>query len=102
MVGVSPEAVERDAFRSDLERMFMDHVLSCEPVAEIVAGARQTGKIFGILRFDGYFREASGPGWVLVGDAGHFKDPAAGRGIGDAFLQVDALAPTIVEGLGGT
>lgn len=39
---------------------------------------------------------------MLAGDAGHFKDPAPGRGIGDAFLQVDALAPMIVAGLRGT
>jgi flavin-dependent dehydrogenase len=39
---------------------------------------------------------------VLTGDAGHFKDPAPGRGIGDAFLQADALAPAIVDGLGGS
>lgn len=32
---------------------------------------------------------------MLVGDAGHFKDPSPGRGIADAFCQVDALAPAI-------
>jgi len=37
----------------------------------------------------------------MVGDAGHFKDPAVGRGIGDAFRQVDALAAAIVAGLDG-
>jgi 2-polyprenyl-6-methoxyphenol hydroxylase-like FAD-dependent oxidoreductase len=35
----------------------------------------------------GYFRQASGPGWALVGDAGHFKHPATGQGIGDAVEQ---------------
>jgi 2-polyprenyl-6-methoxyphenol hydroxylase-like FAD-dependent oxidoreductase len=100
MVGVSPEASERDSFRGDLEAHFMDHALSCEPVAEVLQGARRAAKIFGIVRFEGYFREPSGPGWALVGDAGHFKDPAAGRGIGDAFGQVDRLAPAILAGLG--
>jgi flavin-dependent dehydrogenase len=32
----------------------------------------------------------------LVGDAGHFKDPAPGQGIADAFRQAEALAPVIV------
>jgi flavin-dependent dehydrogenase len=36
---------------------------------------------------------------VLVGDAGHFKDPAPGQGIGDAFRQAEMLAPEIVAGL---
>jgi hypothetical protein len=100
MVGVSPERDEGRDFRRNLESHFMDHALSCEPVAGVLNGARRATKIFGIVRFDGYFREPCGPGWVLVGDSGHFKDPAAGRGIGDAFLQVDALAPAIVAGLG--
>jgi flavin-dependent dehydrogenase len=33
-----------------------------------------------------------GPGWVLVGDAGHHQDSISARGIGDAFLQADLLA----------
>jgi flavin-dependent dehydrogenase len=31
-----------------------------------------------------YFRRSSGPGWALVGDAGHFKDPVIAQGIRDA------------------
>ncbi len=80
----------------------MEHVLSCEPVAHAVGGAQRVGKIQGAVRWEGFFREASGPGWVLTGDAGHFKDPCAGRGIGDAFCQAEALAPAILSGLGGS
>jgi flavin-dependent dehydrogenase len=39
---------------------------------------------------------------VLAGDAGHFKDPAPGRGIGDAFFQADRLAPAIAGALAGS
>lgn len=102
LVGVSPEVHERAAFRSDPESGLMSHLRSCEPAARALAAARRATKIDGIVRFDGYFREPYGPGWVLVGDSGHFKDPAAGRGIGDAFRQVDALAPAIVRGLDGS
>ncbi len=35
----------------------------------------------------GFFRRASGPGWALVGDAGHFKHPGTAQGIGDAVEQ---------------
>ncbi|MGQ0623335.1 MAG: NAD(P)/FAD-dependent oxidoreductase [Sporichthyaceae bacterium] len=31
-----------------------------------------------------YFRKSSGPGWALVGDAGHFKDPVIAQGVRDA------------------
>jgi flavin-dependent dehydrogenase len=101
-VQVVPELAELEEFRGDLEARFMDHALSCEPVAGAVAGARRVDRFFGIVRWVGFFREGSGPGWVLAGDAGHFKDPAGGRGIGDAFRQVDALAPAIAAGLEGS
>jgi flavin-dependent dehydrogenase len=88
-------------FRGDLEGSFEEYARSCHSVDRALAGARRVGKIFGMLRWEGFFREASGPGWVLVGDAGHFKDPSAGQGIQDAFLQVDALAPAIANALDG-
>jgi hypothetical protein len=55
--------------------------------------------MFGLLKFECFFRESAGPGWALVGDAGHFKDPAPGQGISDAFRQAEALAPVIVRAL---
>lgn len=99
-VGVSPELGQLDAFKRDLEASFLAHATGCEPVAHAIRDARRATRIFGIGRFGGYFREAAGPGWVLAGDAGHFKDPAGGRGMGDSFLQVDALAPKLLGALG--
>jgi 2-polyprenyl-6-methoxyphenol hydroxylase-like FAD-dependent oxidoreductase len=40
----------------------------------------------------GYFRQATGPGWALVGDAGHFKHPSTAQGIGDALEQAHQVA----------
>jgi flavin-dependent dehydrogenase len=97
-----PDTAELPRFRADLESSFMEYARSCEPVASALAGAHRVGKFFGMLRWVGFFREPCGPGWVLVGDAGHFKDPSPGRGIGDAFCQVDALAPAIVARLDGS
>lgn len=57
----------------------MEHALSCEPVARAIEGARRVGKMVGAVRCEAHLREASGLGWVLVGDAGHFKDPARAR-----------------------
>ncbi|WP_421851522.1 NAD(P)/FAD-dependent oxidoreductase [Oricola sp.] len=48
----------------------------------------------------GHIREATGPGWALVGDAGYFKDPATAHGITDAFLDAHRLAGSLVRGLG--
>jgi flavin-dependent dehydrogenase len=97
-----PELSELDSFRGDIEGSLMRYVTQCEPVAAALEGAQRVGKVLGAVRWTGFFRDASGPGWVLVGDAGHHKDPAPGRGISDAFRQVDALAPAIVAGLDGS
>lgn len=101
-VVVFAEMEDLPRFREDLEGSFMKYACSCDPVAKALSGARRVGKIFGILRFEGFFREPSGRGWGLVGDAGHFKDPTPGQGIQDAFRQVDALAPLIAENIGGS
>jgi 2-polyprenyl-6-methoxyphenol hydroxylase-like FAD-dependent oxidoreductase len=99
---VLPAARFLPAFRADLEGAFMEHARKCEPVASAIAGATRVGKLLGIVRFESFLREATGAGWVLAGDAGHFKDPAPGQGMSDAFRQVAALAPAIVRGIGGS
>lgn len=40
----------------------------------------------------GFFRQATGPGWALVGDSGHFKHPATAQGISDAVEQAVFVA----------
>lgn len=93
---VFPEMSFLSEFRRDREAAFMAHARSCRPVADALAGARRVGTMFGMLKYECFFRESAGPGWALAGDAGHFKDPAPGQGIADAFRQVQALAPVIV------
>jgi hypothetical protein len=39
-----------------------------------------------------------GPGFALVGDAGHFKDFVTGQGMADAFLDAEHLASAILDG----
>ena len=46
----------------------------------------------------GYYRSAAGPGWALVGDAGHFKHPTTGQGIGDALAQAEYVATDLLGG----
>lgn len=46
-------------------------------------------------------REAWGPGWVLVGDAGYFKDPLSSHGISDALRDAELLAGRVHEVIEG-
>lgn len=43
----------------------------------------------------GFFRDATGPGWALVGDAGHFKHPSTAQGISDAIEQALHVADAL-------
>jgi 2-polyprenyl-6-methoxyphenol hydroxylase-like FAD-dependent oxidoreductase len=102
-VVIGPDESEWPSFSADLPGEFMRYASACESVAAALDGAKRVGKIHRSGKWKGYFREASGPGWVLIGDAGHFKSPAPGRGIGDAFLlQADKLAPVIADALHGS
>ncbi|GAA0835928.1 NAD(P)/FAD-dependent oxidoreductase [Streptosporangium amethystogenes subsp. fukuiense] len=77
--------VERVAdFRGNLEAEF-DRTVGLVPgLAARLEGCTRTTKIVSSAEHPSYFRRSSGPGWVLVGDAGHFKDPVTAQGIRDA------------------
>ena len=49
----------------------------------------------------GYCHKPYGPGWALVGDAGHFKVPVLAHGISNAFHDAELLAEAIESGLTG-
>lgn len=46
----------------------------------------------------GFMRQAWGPGWALVGDAGYFKDPLTAHGMTDALRDAELLARSVLEG----
>lgn len=57
--------------------------------------AERDGPLRVMANWHSYFRESAGPGWVLVGDAGHFKDFTPGQGISDAVCQAKSLSMAI-------
>ena len=61
-------------------------------LARRVAGAGPGTKLRTTGETPAFFRASSGPGWVLVGDAGHFKDPVTGQGMRDAMFAGRTLA----------
>jgi 2-polyprenyl-6-methoxyphenol hydroxylase-like FAD-dependent oxidoreductase len=98
IVAVCPSEERFGDFRTNSNAEFARTVGGCQPVADLIASATQVTKFRGLTRFEGYFREATGPGWVLVGDSGHFKDPTPGQGISDALRQVEKLSAAILRG----
>jgi 2-polyprenyl-6-methoxyphenol hydroxylase-like FAD-dependent oxidoreductase len=68
-------------------------------VADRMAVAQRVGQLYGSGEQRNFFRQPAGPGWVLVGDAGHHKDSMTARGITDALRQADLLGSVIGERL---
>ena len=60
-----------------------------------VSAADQTSPVRGMLRMPNHFRQAAGPGWALVGDAGYHRDAITGYGISDAFRDAELLATAL-------
>jgi flavin-dependent dehydrogenase len=60
-----------------------------------LAGAEMATEVRGMRNIGNLYREAGGPGWALVGDALHQKDPLDGQGIYDAVFTAKALAEAI-------
>lgn len=63
----------------------------------LLAGAQITEPIRGIGDLPTFLRRSAGPGWALIGDAGHHKDPIIARGIADAFRDAAVLAETVTR-----
>ena len=86
-------------FRADPEAMWQEMLLENPAVAERLGGATNISKLRSSIDNPAFFRSSSGPGWILAGDAGHFKDPIIGQGMRDAMrfgrLWGEAAAPVI-------
>jgi menaquinone-9 beta-reductase len=82
----------------DLEAFYLDRIRSIPQLWGRLSKARKTSRVRGTPRLEGFYRRQSGPGWLLSGDAAHFKHPASAQGIGDALHAAEALAPMIAEG----
>jgi flavin-dependent dehydrogenase len=87
--------------RGNIAASFMN-VLERVPALEqsISSGRREEG-FYGSADLPNFFRKPYGPGWALVGDAGHHKDPFLALGICDAFRDAELLASAIENGLSG-
>lgn len=100
VMGTRPQLKE---FRQDVSGQFQATVDDVVP--ELGEQLRELGTrtepFFPMRYADNFYRQAFGPGWALVGDAGYHKDPLTGWGMSDAFLHAEQLAARVHEGLSG-
>jgi 2-polyprenyl-6-methoxyphenol hydroxylase-like FAD-dependent oxidoreductase len=82
----------------DLEAFYLQRIQSVPALWSRLEGAAKVGRVLGTSRLEGHYRQHTGPGWALVGDAAHFKHPAGAQGIGDAFHAAEVLAHGLLDG----
>jgi flavin-dependent dehydrogenase len=98
----TPTADAKAARRSSRSRVeAFDQLLerSTPPLAERLRHARRTAPVQGMLRQPNQLRQAFGPGWALVGDAGYHRDAVTAYGISDAFHHAELLAVALDQAL---
>lgn len=69
-------------------------------IADFVLSGRPQERPRRFVGRPGLIRRPWGPGWVLVGDAGYWKDPISAHGITDALRGAELTAGAIVGAIG--
>jgi flavin-dependent dehydrogenase len=87
--------------RADIEGTFFRTLDLVPELSERVRAGKRMERFRGTADLVNFFRQATGPGWALVGDAGIHKDPLTASGISDAFRDAELLSRAIDTGLSG-
>ncbi|MEX3960433.1 NAD(P)/FAD-dependent oxidoreductase [Trinickia sp. EG282A] len=97
LVGVAFSKAQLPEWRGRSQEKLIETLQRNRYTAPLIAG-EPVSKVIGALKLRFFFRQAAGPGWALVGDAGLFMDPSPGFGITDALRDARALGRAIIEG----
>ncbi|MDX8451147.1 NAD(P)/FAD-dependent oxidoreductase [Mesorhizobium sp. VK9D] len=99
IVATVPTALFDDRFRANRDQARMDVLAALSPeLATQAARAAPDSRLQAFRGVPGYLRQAHGDGWVLVGDAGFFRDPITSHGISDALRDSESLTRAILDG----
>jgi 2-polyprenyl-6-methoxyphenol hydroxylase-like FAD-dependent oxidoreductase len=96
-VYVAWPAADFDRVKSDLARSFDAAVQQIPQLADRLAAGQQVTQLTGTRNLPNQYLASAGPGWALVGDAGHYQDPCTGMGISDAFTSATLLAQQVAD-----
>ncbi len=95
LVVMSWPLAEFKANRHDIEGNFLKSLeLAPDLAARVGSGARET-RFLGTGEAPGFYRKPFGPGWALVGDARHHKDPCTAKGMSEAFHDAELVAEAL-------
>jgi 2-polyprenyl-6-methoxyphenol hydroxylase-like FAD-dependent oxidoreductase len=96
MIYVAAPLAEFDEFRADVEGHYFKTLDMCGDLGDRVRQSERAERFRTTPDLPNTFRQAYGPGWALVGDAGLVMDPVTAQGIGNALRQAESLAAAIV------
>lgn len=98
LIASAPLVEDVQAWRANPLEALRRDLASDDTAGPLIEGADPVEEVRGTIKERYFFRQAAGPGWVLVGDAGHHKDFVIGDGITEALLQARSLARAIAAG----
>ena len=97
-VSVPPIELARAGGRG-LPELFRRRLADVDPeLAQRIPTGLRDGGLRAFAGHPSHLRQAHGPGWALVGDAGFFRDPLTAHGITDALRDAELLARAVAEG----
>lgn len=98
LVGANWAIADFTDIRGDIEPQYMQVLEQTAPeiAGDVRRASRESRWLGGAV--PGFFRRPFGPGWALVGDAGHQKDPCTAQGISDAFRDAELLVESLDAG----
>lgn len=90
----------RHRFAADPDAEFMRLLeQGGDDLAALVGAGQRVERFYGTSGLPGFIRQAWGPGWALVGDAGYTKDPISAHGISDALRDAELCARAVDRAL---
>lgn len=92
VISSSLPAEQFDHLRKDPEGTLQSVWQSFPELARRCRHATRATPVMGQGPVDSFYRQAYGPGWALVGDAGHYIDPITGQGINNALRSAELFA----------
>jgi 2-polyprenyl-6-methoxyphenol hydroxylase-like FAD-dependent oxidoreductase len=92
---------EAPLMKANMEGHFMATVALVPALADTLRSGHREERFYGAADLPNFFRKPFGPGWALVGDAGHHKDPYLALGVNDALRDAEFLSDALDEAFSG-
>ena len=94
-------ATEFQSLRQDIAGNVQKTLALLPRLVQRMHGPKREEHFLGTADLPNFFRKPYGRGWLLVGDAGHHKDPLTAHGISDAFRDAALLVEAVDAGFAG-